>query len=192
MKMLYRVYRLLKNTSLILVLMVAALSCDCSGGQNQTAPPAEKTAEETYQERIDASRDFLAKERKSIEAYIKDRKLKLKRSGTGLYYQILADSAGGPAVQSEDVVQYDYEVSLMNGNPLYSSATDGRAELKVDKQDAVIGLHESLKLLGLGDKGLFILPSHLAYGVAGDQNKVPPRIPLVYEIKVVNIIKSKS
>ncbi len=187
--MIYRATNLLRKTGYILILAAAVVSCECSGGRNQTAP---QSTEESADDRIEASRDFLKKERESIEAYIKDRELEVERTGTGLYYRVLSDSAIDLQVETEDLVEYEYDISLMNGAKLYSSATDGRAELKIDKQDAVIGLHESLKKLGLGDKGLFILPSHLAYGVAGDQDRVPPLTPLVYELKVVNIKKSKS
>ncbi|MDZ7846012.1 MAG: FKBP-type peptidyl-prolyl cis-trans isomerase [Owenweeksia sp.] len=78
------------------------------------------------------------------------------------------------------------------GAKLYSSRESGNRSLKIDKQDGEIGLHEALKKLGLGDKARFILPSHLAFGVAGDQQEVPPMTPLVYELKVVKIDKSKS
>ncbi|MDZ7846013.1 MAG: hypothetical protein U5L96_04205 [Owenweeksia sp.] len=55
----------------------------------------------TREERIDAQRSFLEKERQSIKAYIKDRDLKMERSGTGLYTQVLSDSAAQLQVESE-------------------------------------------------------------------------------------------
>ena len=110
----------------------------------------------------------------------------------GLYYKILKDAPGTDSIKSGDVVEYAYNIYSLDGNLLYSSEGTGTASLKIDKQEAEIGLHEALKLLGLGDEGLFILPSHLAFGVAGNQDKVPPMTPLRYELKVINIQKSKS
>lgn len=191
MKTDYKTLTNLKYIFYILVLFVSAISCECSSrkGQNDVQNQPEVSSEN---DRIEARRDFLKKERESIEAYIKDRKLKMQATGTGMYYTLLEDDPNPEQVESLDYVEFSYKIWLMNGTLLYSSEESGNEIVKVDRQDREIGLHEALKKLGLGDKGLFILPSHLAFGVAGDQNKVPPMTPLVYEIKVINIKKSKS
>lgn len=171
------------------ILSIALVSCQCGRSSDQVEYPNETHTETN---RIEARKDFLKKERESIEAYQKDNKLKLQRTGTGLYYEITKDSADGETIRSGDIVEYDYDIYALDGKLLYSSNTLGRGLLKVDKQDAEIGLHEALKLLSLGDEGLFILPSHLAFGVAGNMDKVPPMTSLRYELKIINIQKSKS
>lgn len=187
MKIHFLASKFLKPLSYILVLVIGITSCDCSSNQ-QVSQPEERRASETDQ--ITATRDFLEKEREAIQSYIEDRDLDVERTGTGMYYEILKDSSAEKAVDHGDIVEFEYEVFLMNGRLLYSSSESGNRELRIEKEDAEIGIHEALKILGLGDKGLFILPSHLAFGVAGDQHKVPPMTPLVYELKVVNIQKS--
>ncbi len=173
----------------IIIMAVSILSCECSSRSGQQEYPDETSVETN---RIEARRDFLKKERESIEAYQKDNNLKLSRTGTGLYYKIIKDQPGNDTIKTGDVVEYAYNIYSLDGHLLYSSEGIGAASLKIDKQEAEIGLHEALKLLGLGDEGLFILPSHLAFGVAGNQDKVPPMTPLRYELKVINIQKSKS
>ncbi len=172
----------------VMILLVSALSCECSSKSGRAEYPNETTTETN---RIEARRDFLKKERQSIEAYQKDHKLKMTRTGTGLYYKITNDAPDQVEIESNDLVEYAYNIYALDGTLLYSSEASGTATLKIDRQDSEIGLHEALKLLGLGDEGLFILPSHLAFGVAGDQNKVPPMTPLLYELKIINIQKSK-
>ncbi|MEQ9262765.1 MAG: FKBP-type peptidyl-prolyl cis-trans isomerase [Owenweeksia sp.] len=172
-----------------LLILVCMAGCQCSGQErNNTRQRTTSPSDD----RIQAQRDFLKKERKSIQSYISDRKLEVMKSGTGLYYSLLEDSTAQMQVNSGDEVLFEYDIYMLNGSLLYSSEENKPRLLLVDKEDAEIGLHESLKLLGLGDKGLFILPSHLAFGVAGDQNKVPPKTALVYELKILKIIKSKS
>ena len=173
-----------------MVITFAAVSCECSSKHN--AAEQNKQRPMSQEERLEAQRDFLRKERESIEAYIKDRNLKVERTGSGMYYTIIRDSAYAEMAQSEDRVEYEYRISMLNGSLLFSSDELGNGTLTIDKEDAEIGLHESLKKLGLGDEGLFILPSHLAFGVAGDQERVPPKTALVYELKIVKIQKSKS
>ncbi|HAD97706.1 MAG TPA: hypothetical protein DCG19_09895 [Cryomorphaceae bacterium] len=173
----------------VLLVLFFLNSCQCSGQEPAKSPRQQRNPSE---EHIQHQRDFLKKERESIKAYLKDRKLEVKRSGTGLYYQILQDSSAQEQVATEDEVVFDYSIYMLNGSLLYTSEGNSPRTLVIDREDAEIGLHESLKLLGLGDKGLFILPSHLAFGVAGDQNKVPPKTALVYELKILKITKSKS
>lgn len=185
----YKMHGRYKLPFYLIIIAVSVLSCECSSRNSQQQYPDESPAETN---RIEARRDFLKKERESIEAYQKDNDLKLSRTGTGLYYQIINDAAGSDSIETGDVVEYAYNIYSLDGDLLYSSEGSGAASLKIDKQEAEIGLHEALKLLGLGDEGLFILPSHLAFGVAGNQDKVPPMTPLRYELKVINIQKSKS
>lgn len=137
---------------------------------------------------IQAHRDFLRKEVESIKSYIEERKLDVQRNGTGIFYKI--DSLGsGPNPIMKDEVSYHYKISMLNGALLYQSPEGEAAKLRIDREDAEIGLHEALKMMRVGDKGLFILPSHRAFGVAGDQNKVPPFTALVYELELTDIQK---
>ena len=162
--------------------MVFAMLCSCQcSGQEKTGKRGNKSL--STEQKLERQRNFLKIERESINQYVEDRGLKIERTGIGLYYQIVKDSTAGGNAKSEDLVEFEYVISLMNGTPIYK----GSRKLTLDMEDAEIGLHESLKLLGVGDEGLFILPSHLAFGVAGDQNKVPPRTSLVYEIRILNI-----
>lgn len=182
----------LKKLSFVLIGITVLVSCECGSGHEASRQKVDTTRQGRPEERINATRNFLEKERKSIEAYKKDRDLDMERTGTGLHYMILKNSGDTTSVHSRDIVKFNYDIYLMTGELLYSSRDSGPRTLRIDKEDAVMGLHESLKMLNLGDKGRFILPSHLAFGVGGDQNKVPPMTPLVYELEIVNIQKSKS
>lgn len=176
------------NISLLL-LIYSLGACQSSGPkQYQEEVEFDQPAAGPQEDRIAAHRALLAKERQSIELYLKDRELEMQRSGTGLYYQMLdQDSARTKKASTGDEVSFYYQISLLNGELLYSSEKGQPARLLIDQEEAEIGLHEALKILSLGDKGRFILPSHLAFGVAGDQQKVPPFSALLYELEVVDI-----
>lgn len=176
-----------------LILILSFVFGACNGPEAETSNPLldQQKPGRTRENSIEAHRDFLKKEVESIKEYIADRDLDLKRNGTGIFYQI--DSLGqGPRPKMGDDVSYTYRISLLNGTTIYESAPGESAQLRIDREDAEIGLHESLKMMRLGDKGLFILPSHRAFGVAGDQNKVPPFTALVYELEITDIQKTKS
>ena len=57
----------------------------------------------------------------------------------------------------------------------------------IEKTDIESGLHEALKYMCTNDKALFILPSHLAHGLIGDQDKIPPLQSLIYDIHLIKI-----
>ena len=171
-------YQILKNSLLITLLAALVWSCQCSGQEEDTVqdPP------ERRGNRLEAQREFLRKEDASIQAYIEDRSLDMERSGTGLYYRIIPDSLPGDStpIKPGDRVHYRSHIYLLNGQKIY----ERQKTLRVERQDAVIGLHEALQRMTAGDSGSFILPSHLAYGVPGDRKKVPPYTALHYYLQI--------
>ena len=40
-----------------------------------------------------------------------------------------------------------------------------------------------------GDKARLILPAHLAYGMGGDQSKIPPASALFYDVELISVSK---
>lgn len=168
--------------------MLALGSCQCSGQEKDRQLP--KQSKSGQQEaRMQARKDFIQREQKSIENYIADRGFEMQRSGTGLFYEVQAGTLAADTAQisSGQRVIFNYDVYLLNGTLIYSSQEKGPASLVVDKQEEIIGLHEALKKMRFGETGRFIIPSHLAYGVSGDQNRVPPLTALEYNIEVLKV-----
>jgi FKBP-type peptidyl-prolyl cis-trans isomerase len=81
----------------------------------------------------------------------------------------------------------EYNVKLLTGDMIYSSKELGSKTFEIGHGGVESGLEEALLYLKLGDKAKLIIPSHLAFGLLGDQNKVPPRSTLVYDIEIVNL-----
>ncbi|MCH8553828.1 MAG: FKBP-type peptidyl-prolyl cis-trans isomerase [Schleiferiaceae bacterium] len=137
---------------------------------------------------ISRNRDFLKKERESIEQYIADRNWEMERTGNGLYYQLDKKTGGQkPDFKSEVaviVVSYLLDGTLIH--PKDSSAL--RVSVGTDTRFE-IGFHEGLQLMEEGSSAKFILPSHLAHGLAGDLGTVPPMSALVYEVSLIQIFK---
>jgi FKBP-type peptidyl-prolyl cis-trans isomerase FkpA len=49
------------------------------------------------------------------------------------------------------------------------------------------GLEEGILLLNEGGRAQFIMPPHLAHGLIGDDNQIPSRSIILYEIEVVEV-----
>jgi FKBP-type peptidyl-prolyl cis-trans isomerase FkpA len=76
---------------------------------------------------------------------------------------------------------------LLNGDLAYSSGQTGPKEFEIGHGGVESGLEEGILLLHVGDHAKFIVPSHLAFGLLGDQNKIPQRATLVYDIELVKL-----
>ena len=58
---------------------------------------------------------------------------------------------------------------------------------KIGQGGVESGLEEAVLLMSVGDKGRFIMPPHLAHGLLGDNNKIPPRSIIVYQAELIKL-----
>ena len=162
-------------------------SCNSNDGKNEdTKEPYSKVKSENQEGSIKINGDMIQVNRDVIEKYIKRHKWEMQETETGLYYMIYTQS-DGIEVKSGDIVEFSFKTSLMNGDVLYDSDATGNRKMKIDMNQEESGLNEGLKLMKKGEKAYFILPPHLAFGVAGDSYKIPPYAVLVYDIEIVDV-----
>lgn len=107
-------------------------------------------------------------------------------TGTGLRYWIYENGSGTQAKEGM-IAKVEYIVSLLNGDTVYTSEAAGPKEFLIGQDNVESGLHEGIQLMRIGDRAKFILPSHLAHGLSGDQDKIPPRHSVVYDIKLLSL-----
>ena len=174
----------LKFAVLVLLLLMAA----CTTGQNKEEQTEQQQADE--QSLIDANREFLKKERTQIDRFIKANGFVMTETGSGLYYMFLTEPTDtNIQVKDGDRVLYDYKISLLDGTYINGSAESGPRSLTLGKEQAEIGLHEVFLLSYTDCPMLIILPSHLAHGISQNEDDVPPRPTLIYEINPRKILK---
>ncbi len=179
--------RIMKNNLIVAVAATVMLqlffSCDGSRHRSREVP----FDPEAYKEPLmQANKQVTKNEDDLINDFIKRYGWQMMKTGTGLRYMIYHDGGGSP-VQKGDVVTINYSVMLLNGDPVYSSQTDGPMVITAGARDAESGLEEGILLLHRGDKVKFILPSHLAFGLLGDFDKIPQKATLVYDVEVLDI-----
>jgi FKBP-type peptidyl-prolyl cis-trans isomerase FkpA len=148
----------------------------------------EKEVKWTKEKSIQMNANFAEEEDKEIAAFLKRHPdWSVEETGTGLRYMIYHKGDRQDSVFADDIVSVQFEVSLLSGEVCYSSEKNQPEEFKVEHADIESGLHEGVKLLCKGDKAKFILPSHLAHGLIGDTDKIPPLSPVIYDIELINI-----
>lgn len=136
--------------------------------------------------------EIVSYETADIENYIRRMNYEMKQTGTGLRYQIIEHGTGTDSIIAGDAVRINYNVKLLDGTLLYSSDSTGTFDFTVDKSDAASGLHEGIKFMKEGDRAVFIMPSHLAYGLTGDGGKISHYKVLVVEAHLIKLIKDRS
>jgi len=119
-----------------------------------------------------------------ITKFLAEKKWSYSETGTGLRYEILEHS-DLDKVQSGGRVIFEYSMSTLKGEILYSSDKSGYIDMMVDYSQAETGLHELLKLMRYGEKARAVIPFHLGHGLAGDDYKIPPFTTIVVELKIL-------
>lgn len=174
------------NLKYFLVFLVIAQVISACGGKQKQEDIKDPLADKKMQEMLlDANKDFVHREAGDIDAYIRRHALVLNKTGTGLRYRIEGDSTGKPVVP-DSKVKVAYTIQLLDGSLCYEVKPDSPRTVHVDHDDLISGLHEGLKLMHLNQRAVFIIPSHLAYGLTGDNDKVPPGSALVCNIQIID------
>jgi FKBP-type peptidyl-prolyl cis-trans isomerase FkpA len=124
---------------------------------------------------------FVQKDRERIQNYIERKKLRMKESQTGLWYEIIKEGSGRKFGEGDNVV-FDYDCSLLDGTECYSSRVSGPKKVVLGRSELEQGLNEGIRMLRPGSEAVFIIPPFLGYGLLGDNRKIPPRSVIVYNL----------
>lgn len=170
----------------IIVLILFLLFISCASEYNEQKPLSNEEIKEATERIFNVNKAQVKKEKAEIEDYIKRKKLNVETSGTGLRYMITKSSEGKQA-QAEMQATIEYRVELLDGTLCYSSEEQGPRTFIIDHDNVESGIHEGVKLLREGEHAIFILPSHLAFGLTGNHDKVPPATPLAYSIDLIQL-----
>lgn len=170
---------------LLILLVVLSVACKQKPVEQVSINGDNAVVEEEFDPYIEGNRRILALENEEIDLVVKRHHWNMMETGTGLRYQILEPGNGHLFVEG-DSVAFNYTISLLSGKEVYNSETDGVKTFRVEKSEEIPALHELAKLVSPGTKVRAIVPSHLAYGAAGDGNKIVGREPLIYSIEIIN------
>lgn len=135
--------------------------------------------------------DVYERVRKFEEQYLTDLAASdnaVMRANSGLTYKVVELGNMGQTINSDrDTVAFTYRVTNMAGKEV------DRAENRADTLRTQVGrlqdgLKEGVKLIGQGGKITLWIPSSMAYGSQGDEQKeIEPNEMLRYELNIVEV-----
>lgn len=135
---------------------------------------------------VEFNQQMVSVEDVQIDDFLKRRSWDMIRCKSGLRYMIYKSGVGMVPKEGETVI-LDYSIQLIRGDEVYNSKKDGQKIFRVDQSDEITGLHELVKYLKVGDQVKAVIPSYLAYGLIGDERRIPRKASLVFDLKLKEI-----
>jgi len=129
-------------------------------------------------------------ESQDIDDFIGRYHWNMNRSQTGLRWMIYKKGSGR-LPRKGDIVRISYSVRHITGDLIYRSDSLAPFEFETGKAKVPNGLEEGVLRMKPGDRAKLIVPSHLAFGLLGDMDKIRSREILVYDLELRSIKPGK-
>lgn len=173
----------------LIVITIVLFLCFLAACGDQKATGSVVTSSEEVKEDKDApyvegNKNIMRRENEEMQMFIRRYGWKMQRTPTGLYVEVL-ESGDGELFKENDRVAMAYKTFLLSGEQIYSSDSSGVKVFMVNRSEEIDALHEAAQMLRPGAKARLVIPSYLAYGVAGDGDRIQGLQPIVVEVRVL-------
>lgn len=169
---------------IIFVLTLLFLTA-CGEGEQKENPEIEWDKEKSTK----MHKELAIEEEIQIKLFLAQNKdWKMIKTGSGLQYYIYHNGTGDQA-REDLIAQVEMKVTLLDGSECYKTKSDEYEEFMIDRSNIETGVQEGIKKMRIGDKAKFIIPSHLAHGLVGDLNKIPPLTTIVVDIHLIGLVQ---
>ncbi|MBN2892703.1 MAG: FKBP-type peptidyl-prolyl cis-trans isomerase [Bacteroidales bacterium] len=172
----------MKFSKIILPILIALILFSCQNEEKKE----KKDWSKINNQLIDVNKYLVQEDVERIESYIKRNEWNMTQTETGLWYEIY-ENGNGKQAEENDIATMNYSVELLDGTVCYSSDSLGTMTFKIGKGNVESGIQEGILLLKVGDKARFIIPPYLAHGLLGDDNKIPVRSIIVYNVELLSL-----
>lgn len=172
---------------IIITLLVSVLGL-LVGCDHKTTGTVVSTSEGAKQDKdapyVEGNKNIMRRENEEMQMFIARYGWQMQRTPTGLYVEVM-NPGEGELFREGDRVMMEYRTFLMSGEQVYCSDSNGVKVFVVNRSEEIDALHEVAQMLRPGAKARLVIPSYLAYGVAGDGDKIQGLQPIVMEIRVL-------
>ncbi len=120
---------------------------------------------------------------------LEERGYDVDTAGVGIYY-VIEEAGEGAYVQMGDSIGLEYTGFIPDNGYVFDTSakhyTNGLWKFRYTPGGLIPGFEAALSLMNEGTEGLFIIPSDLAYGIAGS-GAIPPYTTIAFTLKLVAI-----
>lgn len=172
------------NLKNIMPLAFVTILASCS--QQQARKPLTQTSGKFMKESVNRNIKLIANEEALIDSVIRknpERKYIASAKGYWYFYET-QNTKDTLRPKRGDVAFFDYEIADLQGNVIYSEVELKPQTYLVDKQNILMGMRDGIKLMHKNEKVSFLFPSHLGHGYRGDNDRIPPNLPLIVTVNL--------
>jgi FKBP-type peptidyl-prolyl cis-trans isomerase len=177
----------------ILVVFFFLTACNRNNENGSIKPKNTVNVHENIEK---ANKILIEKDKDRIQSFLRRHNLQATFDEMG-FWHVEIEKGNGIKIKNGSLVALQCAINLLDGTHCYTYGEDNPLIFVAGKsneltetanmQNAVSGLHSAILLAENQSRHVFIFPPHLAHGIIGDGNNIPPRSILVYDIKVLNV-----
>ena len=168
----------------IVLALCSLMACKDQKATGSVVSSSEEAKEDKDAPYVEGNKNIMRRENDEMQMFITRYGWQMQRTPTGLYVQIL-EPGNGELFKENDRVAMEYKTFLLSGEQIYSSDSNGVKVFMVNRSEEIDALHEAAQMLKPGAKARLVIPSYLAYGVAGDGDLIQGLQPIVMEVRVL-------
>ncbi len=128
-------------------------------------------------------------EQRKLRTYLDTTKINYVALKNGMYYCSFQQGAG-EKIKAGDSLKINYTGYFLSGRK-FESTRDRNQPMEFtygDQGQVIKGIETAISLMKQGEKAKFIIPSQLAYGMAGSSTGIiPPYTTVIYEIELLKL-----
>lgn len=173
------------NTKTYVIILLLLLGCQ-SGSNTDYVPPTNEKEKQQKETMMEVNKRLVKKDSEIIESYVERVGWNMTETKTGLWYQIYEEGQGQKAKAGLNA-SIAYTVHLLDGTLCYKVNKENPKTFKIGQGGVEAGLEEGILMLREGSKARFIMPPHLAHGLLGDENKIPSRAIIIYDVTLLSL-----
>lgn len=165
----------------LVFLIIVLVSC---AKNTQVHPPVGGIlSEKDLQVSKNRAKNLNLMERNQIQDWINQQDEKFFT--TGLNYWVNIDNFEQREKKNDgDLVSYQYDLYDFNQEKLYNEPTRN-VDAQLGKFDELKAVDDAVRYLKKGEEATLLVPSVLAFGTYGDDEKIPNDMPLIIKLKIL-------
>ncbi len=175
------------HKTFILIVIVTFFSCDKKFVQK----PAEKKEDTFLQESVKREKKRQQLEYEQLEAWVaQNPQFQFTKTPYGYWMESYSSSPNGEPMKDLTYVQYIKQYKDLDKKVLYSFEDQGIQNIILGKTEEIRGIETAIRQMKEGQKATLLLPSFMAYGLYGDENKIGAHEPIIVELQLLKVNKN--
>ncbi|MGB4447675.1 MAG: FKBP-type peptidyl-prolyl cis-trans isomerase [Cloacibacterium sp.] len=122
-------------------------------------------------------------ERKQIQDWINQQDKKFYSTGLN-YWTDISDSEYRAKKKDGELVSYEYDLYDFNQEKLYEKPNQN-IDAPLGKFEELKAVEDAVRYMKKGEQATLLVPSVLAFGTYGDDEKIPNDMPLIIKVKIL-------